>query len=248
MFNTSFCARIAFGFSAFVWAAGCSKPTQAFKQIPAGQQFAGFLTDYANLKPNPNFDGEALTFARPDAEKNLRRYDAIIVDPVETYVASDADQAKIDENARVSIVEYFRAALVEAVSSAFPVVYEKGPLVLRLRSALVGLDAGSEIKPDEGAPPEAAPKRTLRFGKVGVEMELVDSVTGERIAAMVDRANLGAGGEAATLRTSRDEKFRIAKDALDEWASRVREFLDSEYEITGADTERVDQSYRPYNK
>src|SRR5947209_9570397 len=122
MFNTSFFARIVFGSFAFVWAVACFKPTQTFKQIAAGKDFAGFLTDYSNLKPNLKLDGEALTFAQPDAQKNLRRYVAIIVDPVATYVASDAAQARIDENARASVIEYFRAALVQEVSSAFPVV------------------------------------------------------------------------------------------------------------------------------
>jgi hypothetical protein len=78
-------------------------------------------------------------------------------------------------------------------------------------------------------------------------MELVDSETGEQIAAMVDHANLGAGGEAATLRTPREEKFRVARVAFDEWASRVRQYLDSTQEIT-ADVDRVDKSYQPYNK
>jgi hypothetical protein len=242
-------ARLAgLGFSAVLFTVGCSKaPEATSKQIPAGKDNAGFLSDYANLKPNPDFDGKALTYARPDAEKNLRRYVAIIVDPVQTYLASDADGAKVDENARASVVEYFRAAMVHAVSDAFPVVYEKGPLVLRLRTALVGIDSGSDVKPDEGADPASAPKRALNIGKVGVEMELVDSETGEQIAAMVDHANLGAGGEAATLRTSREEKFRVARMAFDEWASRVRQYLDSTQEIT-ADADRVDQSYQPYNK
>jgi hypothetical protein len=233
---------------AFLLTSGCSKPLPpTFKQIPAGKEFSGFLSDYANLKPSPTFEGQVLTFAQPDAEKNLRRYVAIIVDPVETYVTSDASQARLDEDARASAVEYFRAALVQAVSDAFPVVYEKGPLVLRLRSALVGVDAGSEEKPEEGVAPETAPRRALNINKVAVEMELVDSQTNEQIAAMVDRANLGAGAEAASLRQPREEKFRKAREAFDEWASRVRQFLDSENEIAGPTVDRVDKSYRPYN-
>ena len=248
MFKTNPYLRLA-GVSlwTFLLAVGCSKPPQTFKQIPAGKEFSGFLGNYANLKPSPRFEGQVLTFAQPDAEKNLRRYVAIIVDPVETYVTSDANQAKIDEDARVSAVEYFRSALVQAVSDAFPVVYEKGPLVLRLRSALVGVDAGSEVKPD-GAAPETAVKRALNINKVAVEMELVDSQTNEQIAAMVDRANLGAGAEATSSHTPREEKFRKAREAFDEWASRVRQFLDSEYEIVGNDAERVDKAYRPYNE
>src|SRR5215510_610436 len=89
-------------------------------------------------------------------------------------------------------------------------------------------------------------QRAVNIGKVGVEMELVDSDTGERIAAMVDRANLGAGAEVGAENFSRMEKFAAAKEAFDEWASRVREFLDSAHELTGEDAERADKSYQPY--
>ena len=86
----------------------------------------------------------------------------------------------------------------------------------------------------------------MNIGKVGVEMELVDSMTGERIAAMVDRSNLGAGAEVGAVNFSRVEKFVAAREAFDEWASRVREFLDSAHELTGEDAERADKSYQPY--
>jgi len=79
-----------------------------------------------------------------------------------------------------------------------------------------------------------------------VEMELVDSRTGERIAAMVDRTNLGAHAEVGARNFSRVEKFADAREALDEWASRVRTFLDSDHELRGEDAERADKSYRPY--
>ena len=88
--------------------------------------------------------------------------------------------------------------------------------------------------------------RVLNIGKLRVEMELVDSETGERIAAMVDRANLGAGAEVGAEYFSRLERFAAAKEAFDEWASRVREFLDSAHELTGADAERANKAYKPY--
>ena len=49
------------------------------------------------MKPNPNLDGDALTFAATDAKQNLRSYFAIIVDPVEVYIATDADASKVSE-------------------------------------------------------------------------------------------------------------------------------------------------------
>ena len=218
----------------------------AGKKIPAGQEFSGFLKNYEQLKPNQNLGGTALTYAGADAQKNLRSYFAIVVDPIEVYIATDADASKINEDSRQALTNYFHHALLAAVSDAFPPVDQPGPLTLRLRAALVGVDVGGQVAAGD-APPDARPfERALNIGKVGVEMELVDSMTGERIAAMVDKSNLGAGAVAGAVKFSRVEKFATAREAFDEWAARVREFLDSAHELTGADAERADKSYQPY--
>jgi hypothetical protein len=249
----------------FFWAAGClvvmwsltilmgcseapkhpenTKP--AVKKIPAGQEFSGFLKDYSALKPNPYLGEDVLTYASADAEKNLRSYIAMIVDPIEVYVATNADESQVSEDARTALTRYFRHALIRAVSDAFPIVETPGPLTLRLRTALVGVDIGGEVGSD--VPSDSQPlKRALNIGKVRVEMELVDSQTGDRIAAMVDNANLGAGAEVGALQFSRLEKFAAARDAFDEWASRVREFLDAEHELGEQDAMRADKAYQPY--
>ena len=232
---------------------GCSqapKPTvdtkPAVKKIPAGQEFSGFLKDYSALKPNPNLEGNALTYVSTDAQKNLRGYFAIVVDPIEVYIATDADASKVPEASRKALTNYFQHALTKAVSDAFPVVDAAGPLTLRLRAALVGVDVGGAVAAGD-APADAQPlERALNIGKMGVEMELVDSQTGERIAAAVDRTNLGAGAEVGAVNFSRLEKFAAAREAFDEWASRVRAFLDSAHELSSEDADRADKAYEPY--
>jgi len=88
----------------------------------------------------------------------------------------------------------------------------------------------------------------MDIGKVGVEMEMVDSVTGEQIAAAIDRQNLGSGAMVGSEDISRDEKLSAAKEAFDGWASRLRAFLDSAHELSQADADRADSSYRPYGE
>jgi len=219
------------------------------RKMPAGKEFSGFLKDYSQLKPNPNLDGSALTFVNTDAQKNLHKYIAMIVDPVQVYLASDADESKLPQKAHGVAASYFHRDLVEAVSTAFPVVDQPGPLVLRLRSAIIGVDVGREI-PAADKPPNAeeALDRSINIGKVGVEMELVDSETGEQIAAMVDRENLGSGAEIGSVNFSRQEKYAAAREAFDGWAGRVRQFLDSAHELSPEDAKRADQSYRPYGE
>jgi len=217
------------------------------KKMPAGKEFSGFLKDYSNLKPNPNLDGTALTFVSNDAQKNLHRYIAVIVDPVQVYLASDVDESKLPDKARGVGARYFHKALEGAVSSAFPIVSQPGPLVLRLRSAIVGVDVGGEVPAaDKAAAADNALDRTVNIGKVAVEMELVDSQTGEQIASMVDRETLGSGAEIGAVNFSREEKWAAAREAFDGWARRVRDFLDSADELSPEDAKRADQSYRPY--
>ena len=233
-------------------AAGCSQATKptatkpAVKKIPAGQEFSGFLGNYSALKPNPKLEGDALTYVSTDAQKNLRSYFAIVVDPIEVYIATDADEGKVSEASRKALTNYFEHALKNAVSDAFPVVEASGPLTLRLRAALVGVDVGGEVAAAD-LPADIKPfERALNIGKLGVEMELVDSETGERIAAIVDRTQLGAGAEIGAEGFSRLEKFAAAREALDEWASRVRVFLDLAHELTGEDAARAEKAYQPY--
>jgi hypothetical protein len=229
-------------------AAGCSQPQKpGVKKIPAGKEFSGFLKDYGNLKPIAGLDGDALGFASADAQKNLHKYIACVVDPVEIYLATDADATKFNENARAAVAEYFRAALVKAVSDAYPVVEAPGPLVLRLRAAVVGVDVGGEVSAaDKEADKEGAFSNKVNIGKVRVEMELVDSETGQQIAAVVDKENLGAGTEIESEQVTRQEKWAAAREAFDGWAGRLRRFLNASNELSPADAERADKAYQPY--
>ena len=251
--------RAGFAIVFFLWLvalAGCTqepKPAveskSALKRVEPGKEFSGFLQDYSKFKPSEKLGGDALTYVNPDKMKSLHRYIAIIVDPVQVYVSTAADPSLIPDSGRGAVAKYFEHALVEAVSDAFPVVDAPGPLVLRLRAALVGIDLGGKVAPLTDPAMTAKPlDRAIVLEKVSVEMELVDSETGERIAAAIDKANLGAGAEVGSENFSRIERYNEAKMALDQWAERVREFLDSEHELTGEDAEHADKSYRPFGR
>jgi hypothetical protein len=227
--------------------AGCSrKPEPAtMKKLTPGAEFAGFLSSYDNLRPNPNFENTR-SYVKQDDAKNIHKYFAVIIDPVEIYLATNADPSKMPDRGRTALAAYFQHAITRAVSDAFPVVQEPGPLVLRLRTALVGIDVSGETAKGEAGGDSL--ERAIDLGKVGVEIEMVDSVTGEQIAAAVDRQNLGAGAIVGSENFSREERFAAAKEAFDGWAKRLREFLDSEHELSKEDADRADSSYRPYSE
>lgn len=237
--------------------AGCTSPQPAekaesggieVKRLPAGAENAGFLSDYSELKPDPDLGGEVLSYVNPDRMKDLHRYVAMIVDPVEVYVASDADPSQLPADGVKAAVGYFEYAIRSAVSDAFPIVEEPGPLVLRLRSALVGVDVGDEASgeaPDQGG---AALPRPIRITDVIAEFELVDSDSGETIAAATDKAHLGERAEISSTHFERMERFEAAREAFEGWARRLREFLDSKHELKGQDAERALEAYPSYGR
>lgn len=224
---------------------GCScqtAPTElSLRKIPAGKEYAGFLSKYDNLKPNPRFEN-TVSYVSQDPNKNIYKYVAVIVEPPAVYLSTDSDEKLVTDEARLALVEYFENAIARAVRDAFPVVENKGPLVLRLRTALVGVDVNSGAN-QKG---DGELEHPINIGKVGVEMELVDSETGEQIAAAVDRQTLGDGALVGSRTFSREEKFAAAVEAFDGWAARLREFLDSAHERTQEDISRIEQTNFPY--
>lgn len=227
-----------------VVAGGCSRePKTGVRVMPAGKAFSGFLSDYSRLTPNPKFEN-TLSYVSQDPLKNVHKYVAIIVDPVIVYVATDADANSIPDQGRAALADYMQQSITNAVADAFPVVQERGPLVLRLRSALIGVDVGPELPPSQRGDQLLA--RPVNIGKVGVEVELVDSETGQQIAAAVDRQNLGEGAVVGSANFSREEKFRAATQAFNGWAARLREFLDSAHELSEKDVARIEESNQPY--
>jgi hypothetical protein len=213
------------------------------KKMPAGKEFSGYLSAYDKLKPHPNFEN-TVAYVSEDPVKNVHKYVAIIVEPPALYVSTDSDEKMMPDRGRTAAVEYFQSAIKNAVADAFPVVQTPGPLVLRLRTALVGFDVGPAGQADSKDPNSL--ERHINIGKVGLELELVDSETGEQVAAAVDRANLGEGASIGSAMFTREEKFRAATDAFDGWASRLRQFLDNAHERSPEDIKRIKETNFPY--
>jgi hypothetical protein len=222
----------------------CSRPAQkaSVKEVTGGPEFSGFLSSYANLKPNPNFEN-TMSYVSIDPAKNIHRYVAVIVEMPTVYISTEAKGKAIPDRGVWALREYFQNAISGAIEDAFPVVQSSGPLVLRLRSAIVGIDVE---QPQADRKDANTLDRAINIGRVSVEMELVDSETGEQIAAVVDHQNLGEGAAVGSVSFSREEKFRAATQAFDGWASRLRQFLDSADELSKEDIDRVEATNFPY--
>ena len=227
--------------AALMTVASCSRPASQsdVRRMPAGQELSGFLSTYANLKPNPEFEN-TVSYVSQGPIKNVHKYVAVIVERPVVYLATDADVKALPDRGRTALTEYFQHAITAAVEDAFPIVETSGPLVLRLRSAIIGVDIGPAVPADQKD--EKSLDRAINIGRVGTEVEFVDSETGQQIAAAVDRQNLGEGAMVGSVEFSREERFRAATDAFDGWAKRLRDFLDSAHRLSNDDIARAEGS------
>jgi hypothetical protein len=188
-------------------------------------KMSGFLGDYAQLKPGGD-DRAALVYMKPGV--NFKQYDKLMFERVMVLFSDNADYRVIDPTTLKELADYYQNAIFQAVKGGYEIVGEPGPGVLRVRVAI------TEVKPSKPVantlstitPPgiiissvtKVASNENLGTGEAGTEFELLDAMTGERLAAVVDKRQGGKG----VFRGKWDD----TKEAFDFWAKRFRQRLD----------------------
>lgn len=190
---------------------------------------SGFLGDYSQLKEGKG-DQALMVYVSPDV--NFSTYDKIIIDPVRLIASEDSDMAKVSEEDRQTIANYFYAALNEQLSKKYTIVTQPGPQTMKLKVALtdmagskVVLDTISSIIPIGIAAnliAKVATGNNLSVGSATGELELLDSATGKRLIAAVD----GRSGSKYTGKFDKWGKWNDTKEACDYWAERILQRLD----------------------
>jgi hypothetical protein len=166
---------------------------------------SGFLTHFDQLDAGYGTEDAVASFLNP--EMDARAYHSLMIDPVTTVIASTAVSPQVAEQLAADVQNALHAEFKQHI----PIVSVPGPGTLRLRAALTDVISGH---PEAGTPVTTrhiAPRETLTgkigdeilasfISKVSFEGELVDSVSGKRLAALVDH-RLGKKRE-ATAATS----------------------------------------------
>lgn len=215
-----------------VAAACCCLFTGACSTMQARSvETTGFLGDYSQLKEGG--EGRALLVYR-DPEADIKAYSRILVDPVRLYASSEHSMSGVSAADRKKLLNYADAAIRRHLAGNYILVQQPGPGVMRLRTAIteaegssVALDTVSTVLPIGLA---VAGLQTLAtgscsfVGSAGIEAELVDSQTGRRLMAAVDRR---VGGK-VTVRDDKLDQWRTVKSAIDYWAERLQARLAEE--------------------
>ena len=207
-------------------AAGCSSTNQTRGEAKP----SAFLGNIAQLREGK--EGEAkLIYINP--KTNFRNYNKILFDPV-VLVAENAKSSIFSEmpkEDRQAVVDYVDATIREKLAKSYTFVTEPGPGVMRLRVAItesrgssVVLDTVSSVIPIGLAisvVKRVAVGTHTAVGLAGAEMEIKDTVSGERLAAAVDER----AGRKYTLKFDKFSRYHTINDSFDYWATRLQERL-----------------------
>lgn len=190
-----------------------------------GVKPSGFLKNPEQLQEGKK--GQAL-FVYVNPEADFTKYKKILMEPVVAYASDDSKLAKLPEDERKPLLDYLDATMREQMGKDYELVSSPGPDVMRMRVAMCdGKGAKVVLNTVTTILPIGLAVSTLQRLAVGthsavaqthVEMELLDSQSGERLAAAIDER----AGRKITLRFDKFSKWEHVRDAFDWWAKHAR--------------------------
>lgn len=199
--------------------ASLSSWSHAAKQI-SDKDFSGWLDDYDSLEFNEAKN--SFVFFNEEARG---KYNKVLLESVAVYSMN----AKADKVMATKATDYMRDGVLKVLAQRDILATEPGPDVLRYSMAITGVEKSKdELKAHNLIPVSALFRGAQEVaGKVSTyidamfEAELVDSETGERVAATVRK------GIGETSKRSGDElTFEDIQPTLDLWLKEYALTLD----------------------
>ncbi len=142
---------------------------------------SGFLADYPDLKPDPA-NPRLLWWEKPGFD--WKRYQKLMIDPVVVYYNPEARNQEIRPDDLKRLTDEFRNVVMAELQGSYPVVETPGLDVLRVRAAITEI---IPVSPTLNVVTTAVAFVPLDLGGAAIEAEFIDSMTNERVAAMVER-------------------------------------------------------------
>jgi Protein of unknown function (DUF3313) len=164
----------------------------------------GFLSSYQNLEANGS---AGMKYVGP----KLGQYSSFMLDPVEVHFY-DGEAARNISNEDIARLEsFFYDQVQQNLSASYPIVTTPGPGVGRIRIAITNLKPGT---PALNVIPQT--KLTgLGLGAASGEVEIIDSVSGEQIAAGIETQT------GSRLSLSGLAKWGDAEAVMKDWSQRI---------------------------
>lgn len=173
---------------AIIWLlAGC-----ASHQGSIEAERSGFLKHYPAFEEGR--EGVDQVWLKPDVD--WKPYNKIMLDEVEFFFNDQSAYKGLTADELKQLSDAYHKAFFEALQDGYEFVSAPGTGVLRLRTAITGLEKSSPVANTFSTVipigigvnliSKGATGENLSVGNITAEAELLDAVTSERLAAMVD--------------------------------------------------------------
>lgn len=201
----------------------------------AWKQGSGFLGDYSKLQPDPKNSDLLIYWKNKDVLKTSNKF---ILDPITVYLLPEAQSRGIDPEDLAKLSQSFAKAITDELNkSHYEIVTAPGPGVIELRLAITNVEPtgnkknaavkGAAVVASTAVAPGAAlvvPR--VSVGRVAVEGEMLDSVSGERMMAVMTSKS----GRRMFSGLNAYKQWGDIEAAFRSWAKTFRERLDKAHE------------------
>jgi hypothetical protein len=177
---------------------------------------SGFLGSYDAFVADPR-DPSLLWWERENFD--WTHYRGVILDPVTVFYHPEASGGEIRPEELLKLTTVFRETVVEAFGDDYRVTDLPAADILRVRCAITDV---IPVRPALNALTSAVAMVAVDVGGAAIEVEFLDSVTGERLAAGVDQ-KLGSPIDGLSGLT----RLGAARAAFRDWARELRAALET---------------------
>ena len=210
----------------------CILLTSASWATAAGS-YSGFLEDYSSLEPDKDRKG-AMIYRKPGVA--LANYSKLILAPIEIWIAPDSKYKGVKPDELKALADTLRDAIISELEPTYPVVSRPGPDVLGLRIAITNVQMRKAKKRLVSFTPiglavtgaKALAGKNISLVDATIEVEMLDSTTGERLGVLIDRQS-----DTAKKKKKKKKKKKTSWDDIEEtlkfYAERFRGRMDAEH-------------------
>lgn len=159
-----------------------------------------FIENLPQLSPDKEHSG-GMIWEKPGLDRS--KYTRVMIEPITIFVSPDSPYKGMSPTELKALSDKFLEVVLKTLEPDVPVVSQPGPGVVYLRPALVDVSLAKKKRGLLGYTPvglvvvavaDAAGAR-ISLKQARLEIEALDSVTGERVAVIVDNSPKGAESE-----------------------------------------------------
>lgn len=164
---------------------------------PAIAGSSKFIDNMPKLEQDPDRAG-AMSWVKPDVDRAA--YTKVMIEPVTIFISPDSEYQGLNADELKALADGFHEAITKALEPEVNVVNQGGPGVLYVRAAITNVKVAKKKRGLLGYTPiglvaGAVTGPNVSLKDAVLEIETLDSVSGDRMGVLVDKAPVTTGNE-----------------------------------------------------